>query len=469
MKIAGREALGLAAVLLVALLLAACGGGDGDDTGREITEEELSLMLLSQADLGSAYADFELDEDDSGYQSNEDAAADDLDPEDEARDIEEFGRVSGYGARYSAFGALVEGTGPVVVSFGVQLFEDADGASDYAADSIDDLEQQVGEEAEGVVLEEVTTFEVEEFGDETVALLRKGVLEDEEGNRLELYATFVGFREGRILGGVTLGRLDDEDVSSEAAALAGKLHERVLAVLEGEVTPAPATTPGATAAPAEPSAAIAPTEFVDSFHFTSSVSMTVNGGITLDIEGDYQAPDRIACTIGGGIGDVTFAEDKLIVIGDDAWLDTGSGWERTTASDIDVQTDLDLCPGWAGYWTDLDFVEDLGQQGGGEQETVNDVPAIRYDVGTAFQELAGLGFVPAELEGVEIEVYDVWLAEDGRWPVALEMIASAEAEALAEAMGLPPGEAGEGQASLEMRIDISQVDSPSISVEPPTS
>jgi hypothetical protein len=304
----------------------------------------------------------------------------------------------------------------------------------------------------------------------------KAVLKDPEGNQFTLYATFVGFREGRILGSVNMGRADDQDVSSEVAALARKLHERMLAVLAGEVTPAPTATPAATpapagtpiATPAGPSTSIAPSEFVDSFHFTSDISVTANGGIVLNVEGDYQAPDRIACSISGGIGGVTFAKDELIVIGDDAWLDTGSGWTSTTASDPEVQSDLSLCPGWADYWTGLDFITDLSQLPGGEQGTVNGVPAIRYDVGDAFQGLASLGLLPPNLEGVVIDLFEVWLAQDELWPVAMEMIATGDAQAWAKAMVLPSDEASTGEASLRMRIDISQVDSPSIRIRPPS-
>lgn len=468
MKFAGRVALGLAAVLLAALLFTACGGGESDPTAREITDEELSLMLLSQADIGAEYAGFEFDEDDSGYESNEDQAVDDFDPEDEAQDIEKFGRVSGYAARYSRFQALLEEEGPFTLSLDVDLFEDADGASGYVADSITERQQQVGQEAEGVVLEELTPLDVEKIGEEAVAWRMKVTLEDQEGDQFTLYATFVGFRKGRLLGSVTVGRFDDQDIGSEVAALARKLHDRILAVLAGEVTPAATATPAAAATPAGPSTGIAPSDFLDSFHFTSDISVAVNGGIELNVEGNYQAPDRIACTIIGGIGGVTFAKDELIVIGDDAWLNTGTGWQSTTASDRDVQTDLDLCPGWAGYWSELDFTGELGQLAGGERETVNGVPAVRYDVGSAFQGLAGLGLLPPGLGGVEMEVFDVWLAEDGLWPVAMEMIATGDPEALAEAMGLPPGEAAVGEASLRMRIDISQVDSTSIRVEPPS-
>jgi hypothetical protein len=53
---------------LALLSMSACGGGaEKDITDREITDGELSLMVLPLSDLGSQYAQFELDEDESGF------------------------------------------------------------------------------------------------------------------------------------------------------------------------------------------------------------------------------------------------------------------------------------------------------------------------------------------------------------------------------------------------------------------
>ena len=226
------------------VLLSGCGGGgEGDSTDREITGEDLSLMLLAQADLGAEYAGFEFDEDHSGYLSNEEWAEDAFDPEDEARDIEKFGRVSGYQAGYFRSQALLEEKEPFRLEFRVHLFADANGASGYAADSIADVQEQLGRESEGMVVREVTPLDVGKIGDETVAVHQKVVVEDPGHDQLALYATFVGFRKGRILGAVAMTGLDDEDVSSEVATLARKLHDRIQAVLRGDITPTPSATP----------------------------------------------------------------------------------------------------------------------------------------------------------------------------------------------------------------------------------
>jgi len=66
-----------------------------------------------------------------------------------------------------------------------------------------------------------------------------------------------------------------------------------------------------------------------------------------------------------------------------------------------------------------------------------------------------------------ISTFDVWTAEDGGWPVALDMDITADAQAAAETFGLPLGE-GVQQARITMRVDITDVNATDIHVEPPT-
>jgi hypothetical protein len=77
-------------------LLTACGGGEADLTARDISDEELALMVLSQEELGKEYAELELDEDQSGFRTNDAAIEEAIDPDDERQDIERFGLLKGY-------------------------------------------------------------------------------------------------------------------------------------------------------------------------------------------------------------------------------------------------------------------------------------------------------------------------------------------------------------------------------------
>jgi hypothetical protein len=452
---------------LALLSASACGGGgQADLTDREITDGELSLMALPLSDLGSQYADFELD-DTSGLQSNEQAIEDAFDKEDEAADVERFGRVKGYEEDYLSSEALMEGTGPFYISTVVVLHERADGAAGNLKDGVEDAQRAVGGTKEDTTLEATEKFSVEDVGQEAVGLLQKGSAEADDG--ATFHRTIVGFRQGRLIGSVSILRLDDEDVRDEATALARKLDQRILAVLRGEVEqPAPTSKPGpaATSEPTPgPSAGVSPSDALESFRFSAEISVEVDSGLVLSSEGEFEAPDRLGCTVSASLGGVSVGNDELVVVGDDAWLDIGEGFEATTADDSDVVQDVDLCPGSPTFWEDFEFIQEPGALRG-QPDTINGVDALRYSLGNAVEALKSIGFLPIELEGMTINTFDVWVAEDGGWPVALDVDILADAQAAAETFGLPLEEAGQ-QARITMRVDITDANATDIHVEEP--
>jgi hypothetical protein len=65
-----------------------------------------------------------------------------------------------------------------------------------------------------------------------------------------------------------------------------------------------------------------------------------------------------------------------------------------------------------------------------------------------------------------ITTLDIWLAEDGGWPVALNIDISLDAAAAEEAFGIPVGDASQ-QARITIRVDITDVNDGDIHVEPP--
>jgi len=454
---------------LALLSASACGGGGGqaDLTDREITDEELSLMVLPLSNLGPQYADFELD-DTSGLQSNEQVIDDAFDEEDEAQDVERFGRTNGYEESYTFSAALPEEKGPIHIATGVILHEDADGASGNLKDGVEDAQRAVGMTKEDVTIQGVDTFEVGDIGQKAVGLIQKASIKIDE-EELTIHQTVVGFREGRLIGSVVITNLKGEDVQEEATALARKLDERILAVLRGEVEqPAPTSeaTPEATSeATPGPSAGVSPSDALESFRFSAKMSVELDGGLVLTSEGEFEAPDRLGCTISGSLDGTAVGRDELVVIGDDAWLDTGEGFQTTAADDADVVQDLSLCPGSAAFWEGFDFIQEPSPLRG-QPDTMNGVEAIRYSLGEAVETLKSIGFLPAELEGMTINTFDVWVAEDGGWAVALDVDITADAQAAAETFGLPLGEGGQ-QARIAMRVDITDVNAADIHVEPP--
>jgi len=167
-----RRLLMVLVALTLALAVACGGGGPSDPTDRQITDDELSLMVLPLSDLGSQYADFELD-DTSGLQSNEQVISDAFDTEDEAQDVERFGRANGYEAFYTSSQALLDEKGPINVGMTVVLHDDADGASGNLKDGAEDAQRAVGKTNEDVTLESAETFEVSDVGQDAVGVVQK--------------------------------------------------------------------------------------------------------------------------------------------------------------------------------------------------------------------------------------------------------------------------------------------------------
>jgi len=226
----------LVPLFLAVLAIIACGGGKADLTAREITDEELSLMVLPLAELGSQYADFEFDEDESGFQSNDDQIEDAFDEDDEAEDIERFGRLNGYADVYSSLAAVTDAEGVFFIGTSVSLYENTDGASGDLEDEVEDSRREIGmTTSDDVTLENAEEFEAEGIGDESVGLILTLSVSGDE--KLTFYGTLVGFRRGRLIGSSIIARFDDEDVQEEAALLARKLDQRISAALQGEVTP----------------------------------------------------------------------------------------------------------------------------------------------------------------------------------------------------------------------------------------
>ncbi len=243
----------VAMVLLLAICLAvlsACGDGEADVTAREISHEELALMVLPQEEFGAEYAELELDEDISGFVSNEEAIEDDHDGDDERRDIERFGRVNGYAEVYSIppggqAGPSALSEVDLMVGTGVELLRDPEGASDRLEDEIGDYERELREEAGAEDAQEVDLrlFSPGGIGDEAIGLQVHLPLPLDGGLRLFYNVTHVSFRRGRLVGAVVVGQFDERDRRDEVAALAHKLDERIQAVLRGHITPTRATTP----------------------------------------------------------------------------------------------------------------------------------------------------------------------------------------------------------------------------------
>jgi hypothetical protein len=227
-----------------------------------------------------------------------------------------------------------------------------------------------------------------------------------------------------------------------------------------------AVTPSATAAA---TAAVTPEEGtaeatsgpVDAFAKLQSYNMKMHfvlegaatetpGSLTLDLEGAFVAPDRTQAHVSASLGDLKL-EEESITIGGQTWLKTGDNWVEG-----EPQFQLsDLSP--------ASLLEGLGQDQlrllKPEKDSVNGVDSLHYSIDRADVEtLRSLGALlgqDGDLTNLPEEFsVDLWLAEDGGWPVRLTMTASGTMN-------------GSDQMSLDFSMDITDVNDPDISIEPP--
>ena len=228
-------------IVLLAGALAACGGGDEEDiTAGQITDAELTMMVLSMAELHEGYAGFEGIEV-SSFKTNEQTAEEDFDPQDEAEDLERFGRVKEYVRTYGS-PEIEEPLGPeraILLASRVQLFEEADGASGYLKDHLAEMKDGAGKKSEGATVEQATRFNVERIADESAGMRARLVFPEDDGSGVEAYGTWVFLRRGHLLSSVVLVTMEDEDVSAAVEALAREIDNRIQAILLIAAQPTP--------------------------------------------------------------------------------------------------------------------------------------------------------------------------------------------------------------------------------------
>lgn len=162
-------------------------------------------------------------------------------------------------------------------------------------------------------------------------------------------------------------------------------------------------------------------------------------------EGAFVAPDRSETLVRSG-GE----ELELRTIGEKSWIRMGATWQEDEAPSDNVLPALaSLC---------ADIMEELAPSLGattGEESVVNDIEAVHYRLSEAdLKELPEL-LGPSGEEGLPSEFdMDVWLERDDGWPVRLQIAASDTNE-----KGRPISE--------EWFIEFSDIDDPSIEIEPP--
>jgi len=237
---------------LAVLCVVGCGSEKIDVANRDFSDAELATMVLRADDLGGQYAGFERT-DDSGFQSNDQVVAkagDQEDQDDAFADVKRFGRLNGYEEDYMSTAAIISLSGVFLVSTNVDLLDDGKNGSGYLQNAVDDALRDMGKADNGVKLEQVSEFDPGKIGQEAKGMIITMTSTD-NSVPYSMHGTMIGFRRGRIIGGVAIFRLDDQSTRAEAVALAEKLNDHIGAVINGSVpilTLAPTPTP--TPAPA---------------------------------------------------------------------------------------------------------------------------------------------------------------------------------------------------------------------------
>jgi len=209
-------------------------------------------------------------------------------------------------------------------------------------------------------------------------------------------------------------------------------------------------------------AVIAPTEALDSFAYVYDSSVTAGEStISFRVTGQFKAPDSVSCSVSGQMDGVDIGVGQLVVTDEGAWIDDGNGFVPVSKDDPELADHLMACPGSQAFWEGFYLPSDLPP---GVPEEINGVPAQRYSLAQMLlEEPASFGAEASELEGVTINAFDVWVAEDGGWLARLVADMSVDAQALGEDSGLQPGQ----QIRTVMQLDITDANRPDIHIEPP--
>ena len=246
-RAASRRVVGTVPVFL-ALVLSACGAGERADVTRDVTREDLAVMVLPERDLGALATGFVLARD-SGETTNAESAEGTPDPRDSGRTLARAGRLGGYRATYSKPGdRRAESDARVLVaSTEAELFRDEEAAATYLKKAADDFRRYRGRAVAGVKLTRVGAFDVEDVGDEGVGITATLVY-----GRTPLFFTTVAFRRGRVVGSAVALLARDREMSEELERVARTLDDRIQKVAAGEIDETPVAAPPSRATAKKP-------------------------------------------------------------------------------------------------------------------------------------------------------------------------------------------------------------------------
>ncbi len=212
---------------------------------------------------------------------------------------------------------------------------------------------------------------------------------------------------------------------------------------------------------------------LERFHYVAALTLReeVAGGVASEIvvstEGDVQAPDRHAFSYSIRRDD-SVLKRSVVIIGAQAWFRRADGvWTETSPDDPRVAelpsaAVSGVRPTFLGGPTFLSVRESVRRLPS-TRETVNGVAASHYRVESAGQEY--FEYFPTDdqlLQRVQDLRWELWLAEDGGWPVRLLLSGTITADLpILDELDLQP------PTLWELRVDVSRPNDPSLAVVAP--
>ena len=241
------------------------------------------------------------------------------------------------------------------------------------------------------------------------------------------------------------GGKEEKETKEPVAAATAEEEEPTAAATEEEATPEESGGPttGPTAAFAE----------LKSYRYAIQLNVegadSEQGAFALNVEGAFVAPDRNQVKVNGNLGGLELQEESIIV-GDKKWVKSDGGWEEGEPT----FSTSDFSP--ASFLEDFDAQQLSALKP--TKERINDVASLRYKItradiesiaklGSLFGDGGDTGELPEDFD------IDLWLAEDGRWPVRMIMSATGTAD------GVP--------VKFDFSLDVTDVNDKSIEIESP--
>jgi hypothetical protein len=212
----------------------------------------------------------------------------------------------------------------------------------------------------------------------------------------------------------------------------------------------------------------------DSFHYTVDLDFQVNDPnqtqsslIKGKVEGDFVAPDSHSFTSQFDLAGLSYSE-QAVIIDKDAWYkDSSSDWRATTRDDADVQNAISLTSADPGFLQDPEFANNLSALDS-QPDTINGVEARRYFIPKGavqtLSQLLGDSFLQ-NAAGLQDFQMTVWLENETRGLVRAELTATASPDVFGA--NAPFNVSPESTVSINMTINLTQINDHSISVEAP--